>query len=148
MLLLNIAEESHLIPHMVINRIIGAAHQNIWPYAHALKALYTHLSWLGLHFARGLKIRNKSNLNDNGIFSAHVGLELSYSLQEWLALNIPYSSAYFNNRNSFLILRFSLIESILYLIGNMRNNLYSTAAVISPSLLVKNRPVYLASCNI
>ena len=75
-------------------------------------------------------------MDQNGIIMAHLMLELTNGFQERLALDITYGTADLNDGDTGLIIRKIAVETALDLIGDMRDDLYSTSAVITTTLLL------------
>ena len=148
MLLLHVTEQRYLLPHMVVYRVIGSAHKDIRPDTHALKTLNAHLGGLGLHLSGCFQIRDQSHLDYDRILTPDLGLELPYRFQKRLALYITHGTAYFYYGYRFLVGRRSLMESVLYLIGDMRDHLDRASAVITVPFLIEHGPVYLTCRNI
>ena len=73
---LHVTEQRDLLFHVIIQRIIGAADQNIRPDSHALQTLDAHLRRFGLHFPGRLQIRDQCHLDHDRIFPSDFGLEL------------------------------------------------------------------------
>ena len=70
------------------------------------------------------------------IVTSDVILELSYGFKERLAFNIAYSTTDFDNCNFSIITAVISVKTAFNLVSYMRNNLNSTAAVISATLLL------------
>ena len=75
-------------------------------------------------------------MDQNGIIMAHLMLELTNGFQERLALDITYGTADLNDGDAGLIIGKVAVKSTLDLVGNMRDDLYSTSAVITTTLLL------------
>ena len=75
-------------------------------------------------------------MDQNGIIMAHLMLELTNGFQERLALDITYGTADLNDGDTGLIIGKVAVKSALDLIGDMRDDLYSTSAVITTTLLL------------
>jgi hypothetical protein len=133
----HITEQADLLPHMGIQRIFGTTYQNIRLESQSLHSLYTGLSGLGLHFTGGFQIGNQSHMNQTGVLLTYIVLELTDGLQERLAFDIAYGTAYLDNGNLRLIIIFVgivAVETVLDLVGDMGDNLYSASAVITSAL--------------
>ncbi len=148
MLLLHITEHGDFLPHLVIHRIVGAAHQDIRPQPHILQLLHTHLGRFRLHLPGSLQVRNQGYMNQYGILPANLELELPDGLQEGLALNIPHRSPDLNDGDGLLLFRYCLVDPVLDLIGDVGNHLDSAPAVIPMAFLVQHGPVDLSRGHI
>ncbi len=74
--------------------------------------------------------------------------ELADSFEKRLALDISDSAADFNDRYAFLITFFRLVKTALYLICNVRNDLYRSSAEIPVAFLLEYASVYLTGCDV
>ena len=112
----DIAEQSDLPAHALIDRKIRSAHDDIRPQSHALQRLDAHLGRLGLELARSLQIWDKSNMYDNGITSSDINLKLPDRLQKRLAFYIADGASDLDYRDRNVIRRRLFMESFLDLI--------------------------------
>ena len=87
-------------------------------------------------------------MNQNRVFFADFMLKLTDGLQERLAFDIADRAADFDDGNSCLFIRKIPVKTALDLIGDMRDNLNGSAAVITTALFLKNGPVYFTRCNV
>ena len=62
---------------------------------------------------------------------SHIMLKLSDGFQKWLAFNISYRSADFDNGNPVFIRGFCAIEAAFDFICNMRDYLYGSSSKVS-----------------
>ena len=75
-------------------------------------------------------------MDQNGIIMAHLMLELTNGFQERLTLDIAYGTTDLNDGDTGLVIRKIAVETALDLIGDMRDDLYRTSAVITTALLL------------
>ena len=75
-------------------------------------------------------------MDQNGIIVAHLMLELTNGFQERLAFDITYRTADLDDGDAGLIIGKVAVKAALDLIGDMRNDLYGTSAVITTTLLL------------
>ena len=87
-------------------------------------------------------------MNQDGVFATHIMLELSDGFQKGLTLNITDGTTHFNNGNAGIRVSEIAVESAFDFIGNMRDDLYGTAAVIAPAFLLQYGPIDLAGGDI
>ena len=87
-------------------------------------------------------------MNQNGILMTDFMLELTNRFEERLTFDISNRTSYFNNCNLSVGISKVSIKTTFNFIGNMRNDLDSTAAIIASSFLMKNRPVDFTGGNI
>ena len=129
-----ITKQSYFFFYTRLKGIISPAYYDVRLDTHALKLFYTHLSGFCLHFSGCIQIWNECYMDIYYVFMPHFMLELTYSFDKWLALNISYGSAYFYESNSGIsILCLFGKESLFYLVGNMRNDLYCSSAIVTMS---------------
>ena len=148
MALRHVAEQGNFVPHPLVDGIFAAAYQHIRPQPHGLKFLHTLLGGLCLQFPGSLQIRNQGHMNQNGVFMTHLVLELPDGLQKWLALNVSYRTAHLDYGDPLFPIGAGLIKPALDFIGDMRNYLDGSSAVISPPLLLQHGPVNLSGGHI
>ena len=128
--------------------MLTSADDDIRLDAHALQILNAGLGRLGLQFLRSAQIRNQRYMDQNGIIMAHLMLELTDGLQERLAFDITYGTADLDDGDAGLIIGKVAVKAALDLIGDMRDDLYGTSAVITTTLLLQYGPVYLTGGNV
>ena len=87
-------------------------------------------------------------MNEDRIFPAHLMLELADGLEERLAFDVADGSAYLDDGNMCILGCVIAVKTALDLIGNMRNDLNRSSAVISAALLLKHGPVNFSGSNI
>ena len=80
-------------------------------------------------------------MDEDRIVMSHFVLELTEGFQKRLALNIPYGAAYFNNRNPGFLVGKVAVKPAFDFVGDMRDHLNRTAAVVAPAFLLKYAPV-------
>ena len=131
-----VTEQSNLVLDGLIQRMFTSADDDIRLDAHALQILNTGLGRLGLQFLRSAQIRNQRYVDQNGIIMAHLMLELTNGLQERLALDVTYGTADLYDGDAGLIIGKVAVKAALDLIGDMRNDLYGTSAVITTTLFL------------
>ena len=70
-------------------------------------------------------------MDENGIFMSNLMLKLTNGFQKRLTFNVTDRSADFNDCNMHIIVLVIPVKTAFNLIGNMRDNLNSTTAIIS-----------------
>lgn len=143
-----VTEQSNLVLDGLIQRMLTSADDDIRLDAHALQILNTGLGRFGLQLLRSTQIRNQRYMDQNGIIMAHLMLELTNGFQERLAFDVTYGTADLNDGDTGLVIRKIAVETALDLVGDMRNDLYGTSAVITTTLLLQYGPVYLTGGNV
>ena len=83
-------------------------------------------------------------MDQDGIAPAYLMLELPYGFQKRLAFNVAYRTAHFDNGNACFFIGKITVKPAFDFVGNMRNNLHSAAAVITPALFLQDGPVNLS----
>ena len=83
-------------------------------------------------------------MDQDGVFTAYFMLELTDGFQERLALYITHGTAHLDDGDPCFLIRKIPVKTAFDLIGNMRDNLYGSAAIIPAPFLLKNGPVYFS----
>ena len=143
-----VAEKRNLVFDAVIQRQFGTADNDIRLKAESLKILDSILCWFCFHFTGGFDIWNQGNMNQHAVLAADFMLELTDRFQKWLTFDISDSTANFNDSDFGFTGSRVPIKTALNGIGDMRNNLNSTAAVITTSFAGKDIPINLAACYV
>ena len=128
--------------------MLGTAYDDIRLDTHSLKLFDTGLGRLGLELAGCLDVRNQSYMTENGILMSNFMLELADCLKERLTFNVSDRSTYFYNCDMHIIRCKIAIKTALDLIGDMRNHLNRSAAVITAAFFLEYRPVYLTGSDV
>ena len=161
----DIAEQRNLILQILRHLHLGAADNHVRTNSHLLKRLHAHLRRLRLHLGRAVQIRNQRHMNHAGVAISLLLLELTDGFKERLGLNVADRSADLNDgnrhilrpdfriRSLFLLRLFRrigllCIESGLNLVGDMRNHLNGSSAVISVAFLIDHGPVHLSGGDV
>ena len=84
----------------------------------------------------------------DAVVRTYLVLELSDSFKKWLALYVTDSTTYFDDGNLGALGIGISVKSVLYLIGDVGNNLDGVSAKITVSFFLKNAPVNLTGCYI
>ena len=80
-------------------------------------------------------------MDQNHIFMSFFMLELTDRFEKRLTLNVSNGSADFNDRDFCMFCRRIAVKSAFDLIGDVRNDLNSSAAEITSSFFLQNGPV-------
>ena len=148
MLFRNITEQSNLVLDAFFQRKLGTAYNNIRLDSHTLQLFDRSLGWFGLHFAGCFQIRDQCDMDQDRIFMTNFMLELTDRLKEWLTFNITDCTAGLNDGDMHIFGCVIPIKSAFDFVGNVRNDLNGSAAVIAATLLLKNGPVYFSGGHI
>src|SRR5574344_929131 len=87
-------------------------------------------------------------MNIQSIVTTYILFNLTNGFQERFTFDIAYGTANFSNNKVSVILSAYSVHSFLNLIGNMRNNLYSTAQIIATTFFINNSLINTSCCNI
>ena len=79
---------------------------------------------------------------------SHLMLELPDGLQEGLAFDITHGTAHLNDGDAGVCVSKIAVKAALDLVGDVGNDLYGAAAVVSPPFFLQNRPVDLTGGHI
>ena len=142
---LYIAEAGHLVENAAVaDRLIAAQHDDIGGDAHALQLLHRVLGGLGLVLSRSLQIGHQSDMDIEGIGSAHLQSHLTDGLDEGLALHIADGAADLGDDHIRIGALPYPINKMLDLVGDMGNGLHGAAQIFAPTLLGDDIGVDLA----
>ena len=75
------------------------------------------------------------------VIAGYILLDLANGFKEGFTFNIPYSPANFRNDKIRIFFAAYAVDPFLDLVGNVRNDLYRTAQIITATFLVDNRLV-------
>ena len=75
-------------------------------------------------------------MDQNGIVMPNLMLELTDGLQERLALDVTYGTAYLDDGDTGFIICKVAVKAALDLIGDMGDDLYGTSAIVAAALLL------------
>ena len=162
----DITEEGDLFPDALCQRVFRAAHQNVRLDADLLETLHAHLGGLGLQLAGDFQVGDQGHMDHDHIFAALLPLELADRLQEGQTFDVADSAAHLDDRD--LLASGSIgragripgsgstsrggaagpVKAGFDLVGDVRDDLHRTAAVVPVTLLVQDRPVNLAGSHV
>ena len=144
----HIAEEGDLVLDALVQRMLGAAHDDVRLDAHALQILDAGLGGLCLHLLGCPQVGDEGDVDEDDIFPSLLVLELPDGLQEGLALNVAYRAAHLDNGNLCILCDRIAVEAALDLVRDVGDHLYGASAEIAPPFLLQDRPVDLACGHI
>ena len=147
-LLADIAKQSYLLSHIVGDAFFRAADDYIGLYADGEKLLCGVLGGFGFKLLRASDIGDQSNVDIAYILASLFGADLPDGFEKWGGLNIAYGSAYLGDDHICIGFIGSTVNSVLYLVGDVRYDLYRTAEVIAAALLGDDVPVYLSRSHV
>ena len=76
-------------------------------------------------------------MDQNRVVPAYFMLELTNGFKERLAFDITYRTAHLNNGNARVLVCKVAVETAFDLVGNVRDNLYGSAAVVTAPLFLQ-----------
>ena len=80
-------------------------------------------------------------MNKNSVLMPYIMLKPADGFQKGLAFDIAHSAAHFDDGNMCFVFCIAAVETAFDFIGDMRDDLYGSAAVISPAFFLEHRPV-------
>ena len=80
-------------------------------------------------------------MDQDGVFVSDFALKLAYGLQKGLGLDVAHRAADFDNGDPRMGISIVSVKTALDLVGDMGDDLYRAAAVISMPLFLQNGPV-------
>ena len=144
----NVTEQSDFILNALAERNFAAADDDIGLDSHSLKLLNAGLGGFGFQFLGGAQIGNQGDVDQNRIFMSDLSLKLADGFQKRLAFDISYGAAHFDDGDPCFIVGKIAVETALDLVGDVRDDLNGTAAVISAPFLLENGPVNLSGGDV
>ena len=133
-------------PGTSLGPIVNSNELDVWPFisADGLTLYFYSLYFNGTSNRPGglggADIWNKSEMDIQGIFLAHICPKLSNSFQKRQTFNVTDGSADFNDDDIYGIC--NQFDASFNLVCNVGNDLYRTAQVISPAFFGDDRMVY------
>ena len=101
-----------------------------------------------LQFAGSPDIRNQCDVNIKHIVAAYFFLYLPDGFQERQAFDITDGTADFGNDDIGIVIVANTVYAVFDFIGNVGNDLYRVAQIITAPFFLQHRPVDLASRDI
>ena len=142
---LHVAEVRDLVEDvLVLDRLVAAQHDDIRRDAHALQFLDGVLRRLGFVLARGLEIRHERHMNVERVLAPNLKPDLTDGLKEWLALNVAGRAADLGDDDIRAGLFADLIDELLDLVGDVRDDLHGAAEIFAAALLFEHMGIHLA----
>src|SRR5258706_15284181 len=91
--LLDVAEESDLVAHLIGDGVLGTAEKHVRLDADLAQFLHRMLRGLGLHLVRGLDVRHEREMDVDGVAAADFPAKLSDGFDAWQLLEVADRSA-------------------------------------------------------
>ena len=147
--LVHVAEQADLILEAVLYFLFGAQDNDVRLNADAAQLLDRVLGGFGLELAGLAQVGQQGDVDIEHVFRTQVALKLPDGLQVGQALNIAHRTADFGDDHVRVgcALRHAQ-DAFLDLIGDVRDNLYGTAQVITPAFLGDDIPIDLAGGHV
>src|SRR5262249_39115809 len=133
--LLNVAEEGDFLTYLLAHRIVRAAQDDVRLDTSPQKFLDAMLSGLGLELFGCANIGQQSYMQKKDVVSPHILAHLSDGLQERLTFNIADRAAYLADHYICAAGTSQSMNTLLDLVGDMRNDLDRAAQIFALSLL-------------
>ena len=144
----NIAEHRELLAQLGIQRIFGAAKQDLRLQPDLAQFRDTLLRRLGLELARRANVGDERHVHVDHILWADFENELADRFQERQTLDVARRSADLGDDDIGVAFRRHFTNAILDLVGHVRNHLHSFTQVIAAPLLEDHVFVDLAAGEI
>jgi len=138
----DIAEEGNFLEDIPRDRLIAAAHNDIGLNTEAEQFLSGVLGRFGFKLAGAWDRDDQRDMDKHDIMPAAFGGDLSDRFQEWLAFDIAYGAADFDD-SDVGIRGIEEVYPAFDFAGDMRDNLDGTAQEIAAAFLVEDIPVDL-----
>ena len=127
--------------------MLGAQHEDVRLYAHALQLFHGVLCRFRFQFAGSREIWYICKVYAKSI-SAKFPFKLAYALKVRKTLYVAHRSAYLGYDKVIVVLLSQQLYITLYLVRDMRYHLYCLSEIISAPLLVYHRLVYASGCYV
>ena len=144
--LTDIAEQCDLLPHVLRQRAVGAAHQDIRLDSHAQQLLHGVLCGLALQLAAAGDGDHQRHVDIQHVFPSLLRRHLTDGLQIRLALDVTHRAADLRDDH----VRLSVIHGVqppLDLVGHMGDDLHRAAQIAALPFPVQHRPEDLSGGN-
>ena len=133
---IHVAEHGNLFAHFLADFMFTAADKDIRGDADAAQFLDAVLGRFGLQLAGSGNIRDQGDMDIEAVIAGDILLDLANGFQEGFTFNIPYGTANFRNDKISVFFAAYAVDPFLDLVGNVRNDLYRTAQIITAPFLV------------
>ena len=140
----NVAEQGDLLLHFLGDRLFRAADEDIRLDTDGTKFLDAVLRRFRLELAGGGNIRQQRDVDVERIVLADFLLDLADGLEERLALDIADRAADLRDDDISAVRLCHIVDALLDLVRDVRDDLHRRAEVVAAALLVQHRPVDLA----
>ena len=141
--LLHVAEQGDLPPHVLGDGPIGAAHQHVRLDAHAEKLLDGVLGRLALQLSAARDGHDQRHVDIQHIVPALFRRHLPDSLQKRLALDVAHRAADLRDDHIGLSVVHG-VDAALDLVGDVGDDLHRAPQIAALPLAVQHRPEHLA----
>ena len=141
---LHIAEHGDLVLHLLGDGLLRAADEDIRLDADGAQFLDAVLRRLRLELAGSRDVRQQRDVDVERVVRADFLLDLADGLEERLALDIADRTADFRDDDVSAVRLGDIVDLLLDLVRDVRDDLYRRAEVLALALLVEDRPVDLA----
>ena len=141
--LTDIAEQCDLLPHVLRQRAVGAAHQDIRLDSHAQQLLHGVLCGLALQLAAAGDGDHQRHVDIQHVFPSLLRRHLTDGLQIGLALDIAHGAADLGDDHVGAAVVHG-VQAALDLVGDVGDDLHRAAQIAALTLPVQHRPEYLA----
>jgi hypothetical protein len=140
----HVAEQGNLLAVIAADRPLGAADQHVRLNADLAKLTDRVLCGLGFQLAGRLEIRHEGEMDITAVLAADIEGELANGFQKRLTFDVADCAA--NLGDDDVDARLSqLVDAVLDLVGDVRNDLHGLAEILAAPLLLDHRQVNLPS---
>ena len=141
---LDVAEHGDLAEDLRLQRLVAAQHDDIRRDAHALQFLDGVLGGLGLVLVAAAQKRDKRHMDKERVLAPLLKADLARGLQKGLAFNVTGGAADLGDDHVGICLRSHMVDKVLDLLCDVRDDLHGLSEVLAAPLLVQHVPVDLA----
>ena len=144
----NIAEERNFLLHLARDRLLRSADENVGLDPDGAQLLDAVLGRLRLELPRRRDIRKQCHMDVERIILSHFLFDLADRLKEGQALDIADGTADFRDDDVGVIRLCHIVDALLDLVRDMRNDLYRRAEVVTVTLLIQDGCIDLSRCDV
>ena len=145
---LHVAEHGNLVLHLLGDRLLRAADEDVRLDADGAQLLDAVLRRLRLELASCRDVRQERDMDVERIVRADFLLDLADGLEERLALDIADRTADLRDDDISAVCLRHVVDLLLDLVRDVRDDLHGMTLILTVTLLVQNGPVHLTGGDI
>ncbi len=139
---IDVAEEGDLLLHLLGQRAVDAAEDDVGRDADLPQLAHRVLGGLGLQLLGGGNVRHQRQVDVDGVAAAELLAELADGFEERQRLDVAHRAADLDDHH--VVVVGHPPQPLLDLVGDVGDDLHGLAEIVAPALLVDHRLVDLA----